>query len=216
MGNFAISVLSSVLGGLILLLITILASKNARAVFIGVFGRLLGVDIDFVYRNKKESEERVRKEIKNARWIKIFTGRGNELQRDTFKSIFTRSPSDKTFIVEILIPQTSIPKGHYDWLAQRERELSIFDPAFGDGLLRKQVESNYSLLLKHAENSVIKVRRCNVPNIGRIIITDRCLMYTPYRSDAYARDCKVYVFRKQDEMYDNLLRFFHQVWEATT
>ncbi|MBM4328014.1 MAG: hypothetical protein FJ118_12730 [Deltaproteobacteria bacterium] len=215
MGDFVSSVLASVLGGLILLLVTIFVSRKVRGVFMGIFGRILDVDIDAVYRNKKESEEHVRKEVDKARWIKVFTGRGNELQRDTFKSIFGKNSFDKTFTAQILLPQTRNPGGRYDWLAQREKELCTFDPSYCDGSLRSQIDTNCDLLLSHAEHASINLKRYNVPDIGRIIVTDRCLIFTPYRDDAYARDCKVYIFRKQDEMYDNLHRFFDLVWEAS-
>jgi hypothetical protein len=212
MTNFALSVLASVMGGVILLLVTATLSQKARWVLIGVLGRILDVDIDYVFRDKKNSEGDLRKEIEMARWLCFFAGRGNELQQDTFATVFSKESSDRLGSVRILLPETTTTVGEYNWLNQREQELSIFDPAYGDGLLVTQIESNVTFLKKHIKSQRIQLRRYNLPNIGRIVLTDRCLFYTPYRKDAHGRHSRVYKFRPYCEMYENMLRLFNQIW----
>lgn len=216
MGSFAVNVLASVIGGTLLLIIAGRFSRKARWVLIGVLSRLLDVDIDYVFRDKKECEDDMRKEIQLAKWICVFAGRGNELQRDTFNSVFGKQPSDRLQSVRILLPQTSVPADQYNWLAQREQELAMFDPAYGDGLLVTQVKSNLTFLKSYIKSGRIELRSFNTPNIARIVLTDRCLYYTPYRKDAHGRHSRVYKFRRHCEMYENMLRFFEQIWGATT
>jgi len=212
--NFVISVLASVIGGALLLVIAGNLSQKARWVLIGVLSRILDVDIDYVFKDKKSSEGDMRKEIELAHWILFFAGRGNELQRDTFSSVFSKHTSERLDSFRILLPETSLPSGEYNWLNQREQELATFDPAYGDGLLSNQVESNITFLKSHIKDQKIQLRRYNMPNVGRLVITDRCLFYTPYSKEAHGRHSKVYKFRRHCEMYENMLRFFEQIWTA--
>ncbi|HLP45826.1 MAG TPA: hypothetical protein VK469_07770 [Candidatus Kapabacteria bacterium] len=212
MNNFVLSVLASVIGGIILLFFASTLSQKARWVLIGVLSRILDVDIDYVFRDKRNSEGDVRKEIEIARWLCFFAGRGNELQQDTFSSIFKKESSDRLCSVRILLPETVTTVAEYNWLNQREQELSVFDPAYGDGLLITQIESNVTFLKKHFKNQRIQLRRYNMPNIGRMVLTDRCLFYTPYHSDMHGRHSRVYKFRPNCEIYENMLRLFDQLW----
>jgi len=212
--NFVISVLASLIGGALLLVIAGTLSQKARWILIGVLSRILDVDIDYVFGDKKSCEADMRKEIELAHWVCFFAGRGNELQRDTFSSVFSKHASDRLDSFRILLPETSLPEGQYNWLNQREQELAAFDPAYGDGLLSNQVESNIAFLNSHIKGQKIQLRRYNMPNIGRIVITDRCLFFTPYSKEAHGRHSKVFKFRRQCEMYENMLRFFEQIWAA--
>jgi hypothetical protein len=212
--NFVTNVIASAVGGAILVFILATFSQKARWILIGVLSRILDVDIDFVFKDMKNSEPDMRNEIDRAGWLCFFAGRGNELQRDTFNSVFAKHPSERLQSVRILLPDTSVPTGHYDWLKQREQELASFDPAYGNGLLFTQIESNVTFLKPHIKNPKIQLCRFNLPNIGRIVLTDRCLFYTPYKKDAHGRHSRVYKFRRDCDMYDNMLRLFDQIWDS--
>lgn len=127
---------------------------------------------------------------------------------------FLDRPQNRPQCIRILLPETAPKPGEYEWTWQRENELAQFDPAFGSGLLHKQIEANVQFLEKHVATNSIELRRFNSPHIGRIVVTDRFVYYTPYRSYTHARDCKIYKFRRGGEMYENLLRLFEQLWLA--
>lgn len=209
MNEIVIGTLTSILGSIILILFTALISKKAKRLFIGIFSKLLDIDIDFVYDNKQDSLKEVTNEIKKAKWVKIFTGRGNELQREAFQEVFNKNNKTK-----ILLPNDSTDSTNFCFLNQREKELSTFDKSFGGGLLRTQVQAIYAFLNKYLNDEKVEVRKFNVPCIGRIVITDRALIYTPYTHDTYSRDCKVYLIRRNDPLYENFDRFFDQIWES--
>ena len=142
----------------------------------GHFGRLLGVDIDEVFSDKKAAEGDIKKEVAKARDIAILTGRGNELQRDAFDSIFHHKPALVNIKCRILLPETDPSKPGYEWTAQRERELAAFDPAFGKDLLREQIDTNLKFLEQYLTAGHASVRRFSSPHIGRIILTERCAL----------------------------------------
>lgn len=211
--NFLLSIVASIVGGAILLGTASILSKKMRWLLICMFSRILDVDIDYVFPNKEASTENLEKEIVNAKFVYVFAGRGNELQRDTFNNLFIRRVKD--IPTRILLPDTEINEGEYDWLMQREDELSKFDSAFGNKHLHGQVKMNIEFIQGYMKNNKIELRKYNYPNIGRIIITDKCVFFTPYKKDVHGRHSKVYKFRKNGEMYYNLLRFFDQLWNAS-
>ena len=212
--NFILNVMASIIGGAILLGIASILSKKVRWLLISLFSRILDVDIDYVFPNKKASVEDLKKELVNAKFVYVFAGRGNELQRDTFNPLFINRTRD--IPTKILLPDIQIGEGEYDWLMQREIELSKFDSAFGNKHLHTQVKTNMDFIQSYMQNNKIELRKYNYPNIGRIIITDRCVFFTPYKEDFHGRHSRVYKFRKNGDMYYNFLRLFNQLWNALT
>jgi hypothetical protein len=210
MKDIIIGSLGSLLVCIILFFFSTFISRKAKKLFIGILSKLLDIDIEFVFRNKESSSNDVKYEINKAKWVKIFTGRGNELQREAFLDVFNKNIKTK-----ILLPNDSVNNANFNFLTQREIELSKFDKNFGAGLLITQVQAIYAYLDTYIKEEKVELRKFNVPCIGRIVITDRCLFYTPYTDNAYSRDCKVYLIRKNDALYDNFDRFFEQVWESS-
>ena len=100
----------------------------------------------------------------------------------------------------------------YDWTAQRDLELAEFDKSFGNNLLHTQVETNVNFLAPYVANDSVELRRFNAPHIGRIILTDRCVYYTPYRFNSHGRESRVYKYRRGGDTYDNFMRLFQQLW----
>jgi hypothetical protein len=91
---------------------------------------------------------------------------------------------------------------------------TAFDHAFGRrGLLTEQIETTAGFLDEYVRAGRVEIRRYNSPHIGRILITDRCAFFNPYRSDAHGRDCPVFKFRR-GELYDNYARLFEQLWRV--
>jgi hypothetical protein len=214
MAGFWISALASLLAGVVVVIVTAAVSSRARWVLTGILGRLLDVDIDAVFTDKRAAEADVRKELARAREIAIFTGRGNELQRDTFDPVFLHRPAAKALRVRILLPRTD-GSGEFDWTQQREEELSKFDRAFArHGLLKDQIETTARFLEGYVSTARVELRRFNCPHIGRIILTDRCAFFTPYRHDSHGRDCAVYKYRRGD-LYENYTRLYEQLWMAS-
>lgn len=214
MANFLISVLASLFAGVVLLIVTATVSSRARWVLTGILGRLLEVDIEGVFSDKRAAEADVRKELALAREVAIFTGRGNELQRDTFDPIFLHRPAAKPLRVRVLLPRTDSP-ADFDWTQQREEELAKFDHAFKRrGLLKEQIETTARFLDQYITSAKVELRRFSSPHIGRIILTQRCAYFTPYRHDSHGRDCSVYKFRRGD-LYDNFARLYEQLWMAS-
>jgi hypothetical protein len=186
-------------------------SRQARWVVNGALGRLLGIELDKVYQSSGFAQSDVADDMKRARSVAIFAGRGDELQRGAFKSLFAERPRNRSVQIRILLPATRTG-ARVDWIKQRETELSGFDSSFGNGLLRRQVEANAEFLRPY-EGEHLEVRRYSMPHFGRVIITERAAYLTFYRAETHGRECQVYRFHRGD-FYDGLTRIFELAWEA--
>src|SRR5690349_8458257 len=91
---FIETILAELVAGVLLILLTGLLSKKARWVLTGVFGRMLDIDIDYVFRRKEEADSDIRDEISRSSFLYLLTGRGSELQRETFADALTASDDD--------------------------------------------------------------------------------------------------------------------------
>lgn len=208
--NFALAVLSSVIGGVLLLGLAGLLSERARWVLTSALSRLLDIDVEYVFRSPRAAAKDVEEELRRARSVHLLTGRGNELQREAFAPLLGRGR--RSAEVCVLLPCTDHEPAYIDWVDDREAELSQFDQAFGTGTLRGQIRANAAYLA--ALPTVVEVRRYDFPHIGRILVTDRCAYLTPYADDAHGRDSRVIKYRRSGEMYDFLDRIFTKSWLA--
>jgi hypothetical protein len=198
----------------LLLILLSMFSRRARWIFTAILGRILDIDVEYVFKNKTDALADLKAEVDRATELLFFASRGNELQREAFASIFQARPHKRKICVRILLPATVLPTNQYDWTAQREHELAQFDSSFVDNLLRKQIETNIAFLMPNVRTGLLELRRYNFPHIGRIVMTDRYVYFTPYRHDSHGRDSRVYKFRRGGEMYDNYKRLFEQLWEV--
>ncbi len=214
MPSFFINVLASVVGTVVVIATAGVVSTRVRRLFTALTTSWLGLDVEYVFKNEDDARKDLNEELLRARNILILASRGNELQRPTFSPIFLASADRRYASVRVLLPATELPDGTYDWIAQREQEAATFDPAYGNGLLRQLVNANVQFLQPHTQTGRIDLRRFNSPHTGRLVLTERYAYYTPYRADAHGRESQVYKFRRGGEMYDNLYRWFEQLWRA--
>ncbi len=213
MTDFLLGVGASAVGGL-LLFVGARISARWRGILWRIASRLAAIDIDRVYLNKLESQSDLEADVRRAQDIALVAGRGNELQREAFASVFLDRPANRQVRVRILLPDTSVPENVCDWAARREEELAEFDSAFGPGLLHLQIDANVAFLQPHVDSGRIELRRYNMPHMGRILLVDGVAYFTPYRSGAHGRDSKVYKFQRNGQMAENLKRFLELIWSA--
>jgi hypothetical protein len=216
MGNavkvFLEGVLASLVAGILLIALGSFLSKKARWVLTATLGRLLDIDIEYVFRTQEELSEDLRKELNRASFIYLLTGRGSDLQRETFASVLSHRQKGRLSQFKILLPEPRPKAGETDWTAQRENELAAVDPAFGKGVLRDQIETTVKFLSSYVDSKDVELKFFNYPHVGRILITDRAAYFSPYRQDAHGRDSSIIKYRHGGEMYDFLLRLFNQLW----
>ena len=211
---FIETILAEHVAALLIIILGGLLSKKARWVLTGTLGRLLDIDVDYVFRTKVAAEADIREEIDRASFVYLLTGRGSELQRETFSEALGGASKKMKSGFRILLPTTKSKTAKPNWTLQREGEVAEFDPAFGQGILRDQIETTAKFLSPYVSSGTVELRRYNYPHIGRILLTNRAAYFTPYRQDAHGRDSHVVKYRRGGEMYDFWLRLFTQLWDT--
>jgi hypothetical protein len=206
---FNLSVVSSLVAGVLLLLVTAFLSEKARWVLTATLGRILRIDTEYVFKNAEDAAKDVIKELNRAKSVKILTGRGGELQRQTFANIFTNPKLAGK--IECMLPITQ-PKNKLYWLEQREKELIQFDRAYEPGLLTQQIETTVRFLAPFVQDQFLELKYFEGPHFGRIILTDKCAYFTPYSDNEHGRDNHVFKYRFGGDMYGWLNRTFNQLW----
>jgi hypothetical protein len=207
-------VLASFVAGILLVILGGFISRKMRWILTATLGRLLDIDIEYVFRKIPEFEEDLKRELGRAKFIYLFTGRGNDLQQETYTGVFNRRQRDKISQFRILLPDPKLKPGATDWLAQRNDELAAIDPPFGKGALRDQIEALVKFLDTYVSSGVVELKFYNYPHIGRILVTDRVAYFVPYRKDAHGRDSIKIKYRAGGDMYEWFLRFFNQLWDS--
>lgn len=207
--EYLVNVSASIVGGILLIWGMALFSRQAKELFIIFLARWLDFDLMYVFKSKAEANPALQQELEGATFVYVLTARGNDFQQDTFLPIFDGRHEYSE--VKILLPNPFKGNG-FDWFDQRERELAKFDASFGYGVLRKQTATNIDYLYNHIYDQKIQLRLYDFPLIGRIVITDRCLFFTPMHRDAYIRRSKTFKYSAGGDMYRHYLRLFDQLW----
>ena len=150
-------------------------------------------------------------DLAKARWVKVLTGRGNELTRDSFRLLWREKPAAAVESVQILLPDPYIATCSY--LADREAEIRKYDSGYETGLLAQQVKSNIryvSTISSRCRN--VELRLYNLPNVCRIILTDQVAYLTTYTASEHGRNAPCTVYRHPGSMYEFASRIFSIAW----
>jgi hypothetical protein len=212
--SFFLNVVSSVLASIIVILAAGLLSRTARSMLVGALGRLVDIDVETVFRNPREAAPDLRRELERAGRVDLLTGRGSELERETFAGLLGAGAGIRRRPFRLLLPDPRPVGEATDWTADRDKEVARFDPAFGGGVLAAQISSTIEFLSRPVEQGLVQLRLFDDPHVGRIVLTDRVAYFTPYRRDAHSRDCRVIKYRRGGEMYDHLSRLFGMLWRT--
>ena len=89
--DFIISVIASVIGTLVIILITSILSRRAKWLLMGIFSRIWDIDVDYVYKNKAQGTPDLINEMRRSSQVYIMTGRGNELGSSQLSMLPTSS-----------------------------------------------------------------------------------------------------------------------------
>lgn len=171
-------------------------------------------ELIYKYKNKEAVLKDLKQDIETSERVYIYAGRGNELRRDTFESLFSKRPHNRKVDLKILLPNPDQDDKRHNWLVRRESELSSIDEGFRKDMLTSEIVSSIKYLIEWETKNFLTLRLFSFPHIGRLIFTDNALYFTPYSSDEYARENPAYKFKKGD-LYKNYERLFNCIWDIS-
>ncbi len=186
-------------------------SKRARRRLTAIFSWLAGLPIDHVYQRQELASADLAGDLTKARWIRVLAGRGNELTRDTFTSVWAGTARTQQ-MVQILLPDPR--PGPNSWLTRREADVRRLDPGFSPGTLAQQVSTNAAYVAAAASRQGnVSMRFYNLPNQYRAIITDKVAYLTLYGGSAHGRHSPCIVARGPGLAYELALSLFTLAWQ---
>ncbi len=214
MSGFVLGVLSSLAATALSVAAGWIGSRRIRRWAIQLFSRATGLGVDRVYTRQSDANADLFADLGRARSVRVLAGRGNELTRDSFQQLW-RSGNAKLESVYVLLPDPEI--GPASWLAERAAEIRRLDPGFSAELLADQVRSNIQYVEAVAEQrGEVSLRLYDLPNLGRIVITDQVAYVTLYASDQHGRNSTCLVFKRPSPAYDFAARIFATAWNRAT
>ncbi|MEU7940491.1 hypothetical protein [Microbispora bryophytorum] len=211
MGEFVIGVVSSLVATALAVVGGMALSPRVRSWPTLLLSKFTGLGISRVHPRQRVAAEDLTAELGKARWVQVLAGRGNELTRDGFVALWEDEGRRLEF-VHVLLPDTNHPSA--SWLEWREDEIRRIDPGFSRGMLAEQVDINAGYIKEiAADRDNIELRRYNLPNLHRIVITDRVAFLTLYRRATHGRDSPCIVAPRPGMMYDYAVQLFSTAWD---
>ncbi|MEU4564336.1 hypothetical protein AB0F72_38640 [Actinoplanes sp. NPDC023936] len=212
--DFTWGVLSSLTASLLVAGVAWFGSRRLRGRLINWLSRLTGAGVTRTYPKQSLANAALADDLQNAKWVRIFTSRGNELTRDSFADLWSRRSGRVPVKILLPDPSTSVEGS---WLDHREREVSEHDAAFRAGLLGRQVKANVDYLLAHCgDRAEVELRLYDFPHLARMIATDRIAYLTTYSPREHGRNSPCTVFQNPSPMYDFCLRIFDLAWSRAS
>ena len=199
--TIGVGVISSLVATIIWLMVISMQSKRFREFLFQVTDFLLHTDLLYVYRDAQEAESDVIEDIKTSSKVRIYTGRGQFLQKDGY----TEALADVHTQVEIVIP-VSYVNNH--WLQARAEEMHNINDAFNAQQLATDIQATETYLESFIARGTVVLRHTNTQHIGKIIILDECAYFTPYQLKKYGIDSKIYKYKANSNMYGWVTRYF--------
>lgn len=188
-----------------------LATTAGRRWLVRRLSAISGAGIDEVHSQQRLAGVRLRADLERARWVKVMTGRGNEITRETFQPMW-RDAGARIESVQVLLPHPDAV-----WLDHRAEEVARHDQGFDSGLLRFQVTANAHYVATHAARiEQVELRLYDLPHTARVVVTDRVAYLTPYAAHEHGRSSPCLVFRNPSPMYEYCLRLFTVAWDSGT
>lgn len=189
-------------------------SGTARRILTVAASELLGIDVNYVFASGKAAEGTVTRELASASTVDIFAGRGNDFQGTLYAPLL--EPGKKSARrVRVLLPNPyGSPRGT-DWIDYRDAELARVDASYGKGQVKRQIQTSVEHIEHHVDGERFQVRLYDMPHVGRIILTERYVFFTPYSDTKHGRDCRVFQCGRGD-IYDCCARFFDMAWIDST
>ncbi|MFC7380639.1 hypothetical protein [Sphaerisporangium rhizosphaerae] len=211
MSAFVLGVLSSILATALTVTAGWVVSPWARQLPITLLSRLTGLGLRRLYLQQRLANLDLPAELVRARWVKVLAGRGNEMTRDGFAAVW-QNIGKRLRSVEILLPDPEL--GPASWLAMREAELLRIDPGFAVGLLGEQIRLNAAYITAAtSDRQDVRLRFYDLPNLHRVIVTDRVAYLTIYGPAEHGRNSPCLEARRPGLLYDYALLLFATAWE---
>lgn len=186
--------------------------RYVRGLLTYLAGRVLRIDVDYVFKDLKDGSKDMIVELAQARAVSIMTSRGKDLHyggqlRECLDAIM-HAPAKEQPVIRILLPEPGSI-----WTQERQLEAESHDELFPLGQLARDIETTIAYVGAMESKVKAELRIADMPHICRIVLTDRCVYFTMYRSDLGGSKTRIAKYFAHADTYRWLKRVFEQYWK---
>lgn len=211
---FLLNVLASLVASLIILLGGAIFARRARHELLLLAAKVFRLEMSPAFKHQRDADNFLSRELRQARWVKIITGRGKLLESKACEPLWSRG-NKRLKGWRLLLPDPGTDAFQNGWLVKREKETLNHDETYVPGRIAQQVRG----VLMHVDtraNSRTEVRLYDFPHLCRLVITDRVALFTPYSDLVHGTESPCYLVQPPGPLYDYFVRYFETVWKAPT
>ncbi|MEV8631004.1 hypothetical protein AB0395_05045 [Streptosporangium sp. NPDC051023] len=214
MGEFWMGVVSSVAASGLLVGFGWITSSNMRRRVRRALLQVTGAGVLETFKSQREAAPAVAAALAEARSVRVFAGRGNELTRDTFHSLWETGARKKSE-VKVLLPDPD-ETGPGSWIDDHEQEAVKYDGGQAGGLIVHQIRVNVAYIENVAKNlDHVELALYDYPSIGRLVITEKVAFLTAYSDIRHGADSPCVMLSAGHPLYDFAARLFDKVWQTS-
>jgi hypothetical protein len=211
--DFFASIAASLIAGVVLIAVSPVVFRSVRVLLTQLAGRVLRTDVDYVFNDLKDVSEDMVTEITQAASVSIMTSRGKDLHHSGHLreclDAFIRRPTRDQPLIRVLLPEPGST-----WTQDRQKEGESHDVVFPADQLARDIEATVAYVCAMESKSKAELRIANMPHMCRIVLTDRCVYFTMYRSDLPGSKTRVAKYFAHADTYRWLKRLFEQYWSV--
>lgn len=214
MGEFWMGVVSSVAASGLLLILGWMTSARMRQKARRALLKTTGAGVLENFSSQRAASRTIAGAVAESRSIRIMAGRGNELTRDTFESLWEVDSRRKAH-VKILLPDPD-KSGAGSWIDDHQEEAIGYDGGQGEGLIADQIRANVTYVTNMAKNRAhVELALFDFPAIGRLVITEKIAFLTVYSERQHGADSPCVALAAGHPLYDFTVRIFEKIWAAS-
>ncbi|MFI6250230.1 hypothetical protein [Streptomyces sp. NPDC051016] len=212
MNEFWVGVVSSVLASAALASLGWVVSPGARLKAKRVVLKSVNAEIVETFATQRDAATEISARLTGAREVRILAGRGNELQRDSFRGLWAEADRKE---LKILLPDPEV-SGPGSWIDDHQQEALGYDGGQGDQMIAENIRNN----VQYVRNRIARLDRSEIglydlPIIARLVITEKWAFITPYSNRRHGEDSPCIMVAAGNPVYELAERMFAQFQKAS-
>ncbi|MGW1364854.1 hypothetical protein ACWCQP_46575 [Streptomyces chartreusis] len=212
MNEFWAGVVSSVVVSAAFALLGWAASPSVRLRVRRALLKSMNAEIVERFETQHSAAGEISARLAGAQEVRILAGRGNELQRDTFRALWAEADRKE---LNILLPDPE-RSGPGTWIDDHQQEALAYDGGQGDRMIEENIRSN----VQYVRNRIARLERAemrlyDLPIVARLIITEKWAFITPYSERRHGADSPCVMVKSGNPVYELAERMFAQFQKAS-
>lgn len=202
-------IISSIIASIIIALASLISIKKYKRHLTILFGKILGSEIEYVYKNDNDAKDDIVKHTKHSKTVKIFSMRGFRMLNEDVPLSFLLKDNHCVKEVRVLLADPGSRSAE-----KRAEEYICIDSAYNKERYIRDIRFSIDQLGENLNNnSKLKLRLHQEPAFARLLITDDFLFLSFFLRDKNADNSPVFRVNRSSPLYESFCRYHDWVWK---